>query len=243
MTKQLAAQSATITTAAVQVQSLTIGRKQVTLAVFRQLRDEPLIAQDGTLNGVPWGAVNYHPDKCGDIADHWHIVWQRGTEFRRARVSYQPRTPIFWSKTGDKFISGHVREVLEGRGRYFSGTMPRFTESRVTTQIWGGSGVSFEMVYDESLQGVVRAWKDWRSQVNVIEKHPDAELYQAGERDCRARLTEAIERLPCAPPTPEDVDSLHDDFQNELKAEAARQQRLRDVHAAVAQLPQLFIAV
>uniref|UniRef100_UPI00056CBB60 hypothetical protein n=1 Tax=Streptomyces exfoliatus TaxID=1905 RepID=UPI00056CBB60 len=66
MTKQLTTQNATITTATVEVKTLTISGKQVTLAVFRQLREQPLIAQDGTLNGEPWGIVNYPPDKCGD---------------------------------------------------------------------------------------------------------------------------------------------------------------------------------
>lgn len=87
MTKQLTTQNATITTATVEVKTLTISGKQVTLAVFRQLREEPLIADDGTLNGEPWGRVNYHPDKCGEgYAEHWHIVWQCGSELLRSRV-------------------------------------------------------------------------------------------------------------------------------------------------------------
>lgn len=44
MPKQLTVHNATITTAAVEVKTLTISGKQVTLAVFRQLREEQLIA-------------------------------------------------------------------------------------------------------------------------------------------------------------------------------------------------------
>lgn len=86
MPTHLTTETATITTAAIEIRTLTIGRKQVTLAVFRQLREEPLIAEDGTLNGVPWGTVNYHPDKCGDAKEHLHVVWQHGDELRRSYV-------------------------------------------------------------------------------------------------------------------------------------------------------------
>ena len=86
MPKQLTTQNASITTVAVEVKALTIGSKQVTLSVFRQLQEEPLIAHDGTLNGVPWGHVNYHPDKCGDDPEHLHIVWQKDDRLRRASV-------------------------------------------------------------------------------------------------------------------------------------------------------------
>ncbi|NUV89977.1 hypothetical protein G6W61_27845 [Streptomyces sp. KAI-26] len=90
MTKQLTTQNATITTATVEVKTLTISGKQVTLAVFRQLKEEPLIAQDGTLNGEPWGVVNYHPDKCGDEREHVHVVWQNGSDLRRSYVTAVP---------------------------------------------------------------------------------------------------------------------------------------------------------
>lgn len=87
MTKQLTTQNATITTAAVEVKTLTISGKQVTLAVFRQLEDETILKPlDATLVGEPWGRVNYHPDKCADAAEHLHVVWQRGDELRRAYV-------------------------------------------------------------------------------------------------------------------------------------------------------------
>jgi hypothetical protein len=86
MAKQLTVHNATITTAAVEVKTLTISGKQVTLAVFRQLREEQLVADDGTLNGQPWGYVNYHPDKCDSGPEHLHVVWQRGSDLLRSRV-------------------------------------------------------------------------------------------------------------------------------------------------------------
>ena len=85
MTAPLTVHNANVTTAAVEVKTLTISGKQVTLAVFRQLIEEPLINDDdGTLNGVPWGTVNYHPDKCAGDPKHYHVVWQKGDDLRRA---------------------------------------------------------------------------------------------------------------------------------------------------------------
>ena len=87
---RLTPQNATVTTATIQVQALTIGKKQVTLAVFRQLEDEDIIKPlDASLGGEPWGRVNYHPDKCADQKEHIHVVWQKGDELRRATV-YEP---------------------------------------------------------------------------------------------------------------------------------------------------------
>jgi hypothetical protein len=87
MAKQLTVHNATVTTAAVEVKTLTISGKQVTLAVFRQLREELLLGGDGNFLGEPWGYVNYHPDKCEADLQHLHVVWQHGSDLRRARVN------------------------------------------------------------------------------------------------------------------------------------------------------------
>lgn len=90
---KLTVQNAEVKTATVEVKTLTISGKQVTLAVFRQLRESTLLKFHNddtmTLNGVPWGWVNYHPDKCAVDYPHRHVVWQKGLELRRARV-YAP---------------------------------------------------------------------------------------------------------------------------------------------------------
>jgi hypothetical protein len=89
---------ATVMTATVQVKCLTINGRKVTLALFRQLIDEPLVTEDGvTLLGVPWGKVNYHPDGCGgdEAYRHIHVVWQKGDELRRAYVERPVNRPLF----------------------------------------------------------------------------------------------------------------------------------------------------
>ena len=97
MNKVLDVHTAELVTAAVEVKTLTIRGKQVTLAVFRQLEEKPLLLDDGSLAGIPWGRVNYHPDKCADTEEHMHVVWQEGVELRRARVRSAPRF-VTWDR-------------------------------------------------------------------------------------------------------------------------------------------------
>lgn len=104
MNKTLDVHTAELITAAVEVKTLTIRGKQVTLAVFRQLEEKLLLLEDGSLAGVPWGRVNYHPDKCADTGAHMHVVWQDGSELRRARVQANPRFGTFWPD-GNGFVS------------------------------------------------------------------------------------------------------------------------------------------
>ena len=60
MEKVIQIRDAVLKTLKVEVKSLTISGKQMTLAVFRQLIEEPLInVETGELKGVPWGTVNY----------------------------------------------------------------------------------------------------------------------------------------------------------------------------------------
>ncbi len=75
--KPILAESTAIKTAFVEIKTLTIGKKQMTLAVFRQLPEEDVINQATCeLRGIPWGHVNYHPD-CKDEAAHLHVIWQK----------------------------------------------------------------------------------------------------------------------------------------------------------------------
>lgn len=123
MSKVLTTQNAQITTATVQVKTLTISGKQVTLSVFRQLREEALISYDGTLNGVPWGYVNYHPDKCGGQADHWHVVWQFGADLLRSKVTKKPKW-VYRSAAADDLIAAVAWERQQEEGTKYFGCDP-----------------------------------------------------------------------------------------------------------------------
>lgn len=111
MTRILNTQNAQITTATVQVQTLTISGKQVTLSVFRQLREHTLMFADASLTGVPWGYVNYHPDKCGSDDEHLHVVYQSGDDLYRSRVDRPSWAgKYFWSDGADQAIQGRYCE-------------------------------------------------------------------------------------------------------------------------------------
>jgi hypothetical protein len=82
--KALTTHEAQVTTASVEVKTLTIRDRQVTLAVFRQLHREAVIdGRSGEISGVPWGTINYFWKGCGLDEEHVHVVWQKGDELRR----------------------------------------------------------------------------------------------------------------------------------------------------------------
>jgi hypothetical protein len=77
----ITARKAIIKTVSVSIKTLRIGPKQMTMGVFRQLRQKRLLNHDtAEFLGVPWGIVNYHPD-C-TYRDHLHVVWQEGDQLR-----------------------------------------------------------------------------------------------------------------------------------------------------------------
>ena len=88
------AETAAIQTASVEIKSLMVSGKQMTLAVFRQMIDEDIIDRVNLkLNGSPWGHVRYLID-C-DVDTGLHVIWQKGGELRRCIVL---KTPTFLHK-------------------------------------------------------------------------------------------------------------------------------------------------
>jgi hypothetical protein len=240
--KQLTTHNASITTAAVEVKALTLSGKQVTLSVFRQLREEPLLAEDATLNGVPWGYVNYHPDRCGDDGrPHWHIVWQRGQELLRSRVDHSHPNTEWGCKEGDAFLTAHAREVFEHRGQYFNGRMP-VVNSDMVAVVRKEAPFPVGMIFDQSLISAYFAWEEWRT---VADKHAKAPNSGTSlfEPRYRRKLADAVEALSCAAPEPGEVAELYATYRGRLDDEISRRQRHHQVRAALAELPQLFIAV
>lgn len=84
----LTSANALVTTAEVSIRMLQIGKKQVTLSVFRQIPYHGILRDDGTLAAAPWGWVNY----WWDGADSWgqgqklHVLWQFEGRLCRACV-------------------------------------------------------------------------------------------------------------------------------------------------------------
>jgi hypothetical protein len=115
--------TASIESATVTINTLTISGKQVTLNVFRQLQDAVLINHDGSLAGPPWGMVNYHQKKCDKLEKHAHVVWQLDDQLRRDTIQ-PPRWEPYWSDVCDAWV-------------FAAGTLERL--SRVI--IWGDDPV------------------------------------------------------------------------------------------------------
>jgi hypothetical protein len=99
MTTVITAHEATIRTATVEIKSLTISGKQVTLSVFRQIPYQHIIGhytstEMPALLGFPWGTVNYFWPGCvsGDrtkflLSGSLHVVWQDDDALYRSVVS------------------------------------------------------------------------------------------------------------------------------------------------------------
>lgn len=82
---------ATIQTFQVEIQTLRVNNKQVTMGLFRQLPLGRLIDNDTvTFNGIPWGHVQYWWDSDGrtdyKTYNKLHIVWQFGNTLQRSIV-------------------------------------------------------------------------------------------------------------------------------------------------------------
>lgn len=96
---KITVEEALIKTATVEIKTLTVSGRQVTLAVFRQLQEESVIDyQLLRLNGIVWGKVNYHTPDCTNEQDrHIHLIWQSGTELRRSCVKANSAQPVIHS--------------------------------------------------------------------------------------------------------------------------------------------------
>lgn len=261
MTEQLTTQNATITTATIEIQALTIGRKQVTQSVFRQLPEEPLIAEDGTLNGTPWGTVNYHPDKCGDNErKHWHVVWQRGTELRRSRITripefdpdgkYRQAPATFHVVDDGMYLASCVLEWLAGRREHCPLRRVQHTSTyRDELTYMTGYGFPVWMLAPEAAVDLANKHAAMQAAKKQLENAggwpgPAGEVRQRLLDKAEAEFGEAkavlAAEVALTGQTPED---LFGAFEQACADEAERRERHRALRDTIAQLPQLFIAV
>jgi hypothetical protein len=77
---------ASVHTLSLSVQVMKLDKRQVTLAVFRQLDSASLLIPQGIPQGTPWGRVNYHVGCDPYGGKHLHMVWQKGDRLYRATV-------------------------------------------------------------------------------------------------------------------------------------------------------------
>lgn len=87
-------ENAQVKTASVEIKALTVSGKQITLSVFRQIEEENLLdKEDATINGLPWGKINYFWGKDKETVG-LHILWQRDKQLKR----------FIMPDNGEKFI-------------------------------------------------------------------------------------------------------------------------------------------
>lgn len=245
MTKTLDVHTAEVTTAAVEIKTLTVRGKQVTQAVFRQLEEAELITADGQLAGVPWGRVNYHPDKCADTGKHQHIVWQSGSELRRCAVypawfpkKIAPREALTFVKavlTSEVLgmPTSHFDGLLDGLGyRPSRGTRPS-TGTWLESFQHDPSGLVLEVDLDRC-QNPIRFASLTRRIATPIYRDDAEEMVQELER-LRVVLKEELDSVP--------PDTAEANLETWAAAELERRRRHVQVREALAELPQLFIAV
>jgi hypothetical protein len=93
----------------VTVQVLTIGTKQITQALYKQLTEVNIRDEDGLINpftgkvqGTIWGWVNLHDNCMFDKKDHLHVVWESNGELKKSEVH------LPWTKTSSSYGSIHM---------------------------------------------------------------------------------------------------------------------------------------
>jgi hypothetical protein len=224
----LTVQNAEIKTAAVELKTLTVSGKQVTLAVFRQLIEAPLINHDGSLNGVAWGTVNYCPGKTCSIehGKHWHVVWQEGTELRRSAVR-PAEGGAFESELGDLWFARRVLEAIDEKREWpGAGVVIR---SDGAYAVHADTGITTRF----SLDRIGAPTCPWRASYN-----PLGYILKSSHEDYRVRPW--LEAKVGDPVIARETGIA---WGAELEAELARRKRHAEVREAIASLPQLFIAV
>jgi hypothetical protein len=85
----LSTEQVRINTMQVEIKSMMVGKKQLTLSLMRQIIEEPLIDEKELLfRGVPWGHVNYFwgDDKHKTYPNYINVVWQKGDVLRRSVI-------------------------------------------------------------------------------------------------------------------------------------------------------------
>lgn len=125
MTQQLTVHNVEIHTASVEIKTLTIKGRQVTLSVFRQIFQAMFFERDtAEFRGLPRGFVNYHSKDCwgcGYLVEWRHIslIWQDGKSLYRAPVgppmAWGRRLPQMRDANGSKVTGFGPLDTIDGR--------------------------------------------------------------------------------------------------------------------------------
>lgn len=260
---KLTVDNAEIRTVAVEIKTITVAGRQVTQSVFKQLPERQLIAQSGTLNGIPWGYVNYHPEKCGDDP-HLHVVWQMDKDLFRSRVDLNVTYPQWIdAESASAWVDAKVREDAAGLLTGWEPMPGEFTK--------GFLGVAVRMPMSPEAQLVTTRRRSLENARNDVAKHGSSHLVRVFNERWRSAPASGLDAARAAAraasrmierPASQVLADAEDLFEKalaalpevplveaearllaEIRVEVDRRRRHRDVRRTLAELPQLFIAV
>lgn len=117
----LKVEDVTVNTAVITVQVMKLDRRQVTMAVFRQLPEVDPLTAEGEWFGRPWGLVRYCPGKeCRrggpESVSHDHLVLEKDGVLYRAALrapgtvedAYKPSPYYGWRWDNDFYRAMRV---------------------------------------------------------------------------------------------------------------------------------------
>jgi hypothetical protein len=110
--KPLLADEAAIQERQVTVKVLTIGTKQVTQTLYRQLIREAILDEKAHIRGNVWGWVNLHDaDGCKGQSEHLHVIYEHEGQLKQSFLyaSYELRA-----------VYQSLNRVLEAKGRAYA---------------------------------------------------------------------------------------------------------------------------
>jgi hypothetical protein len=197
--RPLTVEDVQIKTATVEVKAIVIGKRQLTLSVFRQLPKVGLVrAIDGPWNDVlpdyePWGVVNYHWDGCGyegmPRSPHTHVVGVRDGRLCRSCVG----VPC-WDAYNKDFLQGDPN-ALEVFARLCGSRRIHFS-----SQSWGRYWyyrVDRDMRQDA--EAFIKQWLVFHASLTDLRREaqrPAVTCDTPDEPKARARRGPAVRALP-----------------------------------------------
>ncbi|MGI5436184.1 hypothetical protein ACQEV4_01380 [Streptomyces shenzhenensis] len=192
MTTRPTPENTSVETATVQIRTLTVGAKQMTQGIFRQLIAQPIVSTTGRVGGTPWGIVNYHPDRCEDASEHLHVVWQNGNELRRAYVA-APERAYLKHPLVDEYVTALIFEGARDTAGHVNHGDLRVTET-ATREISATVMVRGVMFRGATIASALQTWEDPAGYGTYASRVPAA-FEEAYSRPLRSS-DEVVELLP-----------------------------------------------
>jgi hypothetical protein len=229
-----------------EIYALRIEGKRVTPSVFKQLREEPLISHEGTLNGTAWGVVNHHPDKCETRTPaHRHIVWMSSAgKLLRDRLTDEvpggDQDDVFCCEEANRRLIFDTREWIHGRR----------PESPLRRNHQSAEYHHPDHIFaEDDLQ--IRAVA---SEVALAAADAKCRVEEARSKSFEPPIGAVKPRLPDLVGALGALDAevaswglsreqVLSDYRSAITRERDRRQRHRELHLSLLALPQLFIAV